>query len=202
MHWEYFFNPIIKWWQQSKIRTWALENPSKVFKLAGVSGFILICVIVYLLIPTKQPVYKQPDLDWYYDLNTGELFKAAAGLVPPIPAPSGPDPNGLAAGVKAFVYQHPNDPNGPMPFLAYLQTTAPGKKETAQAILNNPNPSPQSIMQLDKLLQIKRIKDQIWFPADSPQAKWITTETLKAKYGYKPVYFPPTKDKTIPAIEK
>ncbi len=70
-------------------------------------GCVLVVVVAGISIwwqvrPPPRPAI--PARDWYYDLNTKQLFAAAAGQLPPIAAPSGPLPDGSPAGVKAMVF--------------------------------------------------------------------------------------------------
>jgi hypothetical protein len=190
MHWEYFVYGIKKWWDQSKIRNWAIANPDTVFKLTGVSLILLVLTIIYVLIPSKQPNMYEPELAWFYDMNTGKLFKAEARLLPPIDSPSGADPNGKQAGVKAFVYKYMGDPNA-QPFVAFLQTTAPGKKQEIAAILESEKESSQnSANKVQHMLMVKRVADKKWFAADSTEGLYIMA-TQVAKNGRRAVYYPP-----------
>jgi predicted transcriptional regulator len=190
MHWEYFTYGIRKKWEESRLRKWAIENPVKVFKLAGVSFIFLLIAIVYVLIPAAQPIMHEPELAWYYDMNTGKLFKAEARLLPPIEAPSGPDANGLPAGVKAFVYKYIGDANS-KPFLAFLQTTAPGKKEIVEQILRSEkSESQESANKIQSLTLVKRVKDKKWYPADSGEGVYVMMDKM-VKNGQRAVYYPP-----------
>ena len=65
---------------------------------------------------------------WFYDLNTGELFAAKFKSIPPIEAPSGPLPDGQAAGVRAYVYRY-IDQSDEEKFVAYVEKFTPQAAE-------------------------------------------------------------------------
>jgi hypothetical protein len=70
---------------------------------------VLVVIVTFLAV---NPFGKDRSLPgttrnvYYYDLNTGELFSASAGLIPPIDAPSGVllGTTSSKAGVRAYVF--------------------------------------------------------------------------------------------------
>jgi hypothetical protein len=104
---------------------------------------------------------------WFYDINTGELFKAKAKLIPPIEAPSGPLPDGNPAGVMAHVFTY-NDSNGvPKTFIAYLEKME--WKFVRESTDKNLTPE-EKIRNWASGRMIKRPEDVEWFRADSEEA--------------------------------
>ena len=84
-----------------------------------------IAYIVYGLLGSGR--IKATTQEWFYDLNTKQLFSAPASTVPPVAAPSGPLPDGSPAGVRAYVYGCENC-NKSSRFIAYLEMfTAEGR---------------------------------------------------------------------------
>lgn len=72
---------------------------------------------------------KEPHKNvWFYDLNTGGLFAAKFKSIPPIEAPSGPLPDGQAAGVRAYVYKY-IDQSDEEKFVAYIEKFTPQAAE-------------------------------------------------------------------------
>ena len=137
------------------------------------------------LIPDKPLKYKEPKKAWFYDLNTGKLFTAKSKLLPPIKAPSGPLSDGKSAGVKAYVF-YDNDPNGPEPFVGFLETLSPEAKEDWAASLKSKT---HSAKLWAKGRFFRRPDAQQWIPADSPEGIAIFEE-----------FFVPNNNKEPPRI--
>ena len=68
-----------------------------------------------------------PDA-WFYDLNTGQLFRAKSNGLPPIAAPSGPLPNGEHAGVRAKVFACGDCSDPSNRFIGWLEKLTPEVK--------------------------------------------------------------------------
>jgi len=85
------------------VRGWMYEHLTLVVSIAAVPLLVLLVLAIAKIFnhePPPKPVVIEND--WYYDLNTGKLFIAEAGLEPPIQAPSGPTPDGKPAGVRGL----------------------------------------------------------------------------------------------------
>jgi len=109
------------WWKDLAVRKWVNENPVFVMAITGASVLLLSVVIVWLVRPEHVPKVAEYKKEWYYDLNTGELFIAKKGLTPPIEAPSGPLPDGGPAGVRAYVLSHVDEPNEAEHLIAFIE---------------------------------------------------------------------------------
>ncbi|NQU09161.1 hypothetical protein HQ590_00095 [bacterium] len=73
--------------------------------LGAVAAVVLIAATIHLVWQIRGPRgLAAPSQDWFYDLNTQQLFAAPLGTIPPVAAPSGPLPDGKPAGVRAYVY--------------------------------------------------------------------------------------------------
>ncbi len=159
------------------------RHPQAVIAVAAVSTLIFLIILIVTSISNKPPKLKEPEKDWFYDLNTGKLFTAPRNTKPPVPAPSGPLPNGKPAGVKAYVFAYDTDPNESERLVAFLVTT-------------DPNAPPHDDNKKDrpwgKGLLIKTPDQEKWMPADSKQSRKIQQDSLVPNNnGELPSYYPP-----------
>jgi hypothetical protein len=173
--WENFQH----WWTEQGPRKWINNNPKIVLTVTTLSAIILILAIIPLLRANKIDPIKSSENQWYYDLNTNELFTAQKGLPVPTEAPSGPLPNGKPAGVRACVLSFKLEPKESETFIGYLETSDPNAK----------NLTSQTWSQ-GKL--IRRIQDDQWFTPQSSKGKKIIQEAFIADmHGERPIYVKP-----------
>ncbi|NQU11620.1 hypothetical protein HQ590_12575 [bacterium] len=102
-------------------------------KVVGIASVLVLVLAVVLILRQLRPPPRPaiPSQDWYYDLNTQQLFAAPVAQLPPIPAPSGPLPDGSPAGVRAVVYGC-QDCGAADRSIIYLETyTAAARNEAA-----------------------------------------------------------------------
>ena len=122
-------------------------------------------------------------------MNTGRLFTAEKGLVPPIDAPSGTLPDGSPAGVRAYVLSYVDDPNEAERFIAFLETSNP------QDVSNGPQkPGPKltPAMRWGRGKLLRRLQDKQWVPGDSAYGQAIFSQAFAPnKNGERPSYYPP-----------
>jgi hypothetical protein len=172
------------------LRKWVNEYPTVTQAIAAASGMLLLAVIIWLLLPAKAPPQIVTiEKEWYYDLNTGDLFIAPKGLEPPIPAPSGPLPDGKPAGVRAYVLGFGYEPNEYERFIGFLETT-PTPEILARWPVRRENLSAAKKWGKGKL--IRRTDDKIWFPADSAMGQRIMEEAFAPNEdGERPTYCRP-----------
>jgi len=168
-------------------REWINGNPQFVVSAALISGIVLLTIGMWLLIPDKPAPVQTIEEEWFYDLNTGKLFTAEKGLTPPIEAPSGPQPDGEPAGVRAYVLAY--KPNESEPFIGFLETSAPNDVKTRW---------PTRPMRRSAATQwgwgkfLRRIEDERWVPADSSQGRQIFDEAFAPNAdGERPIYCRP-----------
>ncbi len=171
------------------VRSWINEYPTVVFSIAAASVMLLLAIVIWLSIPDKPLPIVTIEKEWYYDLNTGKLFTAEKGLAPPIEAPSGPLPDGTAAGVRAYVLSYVYEPNESERFIAFLETTTspeilaklPTRRDTVNAA-----------KKWGKGKMVRRIDDKLWIPADSKWGQQILEEAFAPnKDGERPTYCRP-----------
>jgi len=186
---QYFKYELLRWWERRSIRPWVNRNIPFVL----VAGFVLlagaIAALVWVSLPEKVVQVVKYDYDWYYDLNTDKLFKAVAGQMPPIAAPSGPLPDGKPAGVRAYVFSYSDDPNTTDTFIGFLETTDP----------NVPDQKPSSVdlryegaAELTKGRLVRPPDKNIWFPANSRMGRAVINRAFRPnKKGQRPTYVPP-----------
>jgi len=103
------------------LREWLNRNPRIVVGVSIACLVVFLAVLIVQLLPERPERSEKYDKEWFYDLNTGKLFSAKEGLVPPIDAPSGRLPNGEAAGVRAFVFSYVSEPNESECFIGFLE---------------------------------------------------------------------------------
>lgn len=81
---------------------WIKANQRVIAASVGVVWLLTMAVVGYSTMPRSARATTGPTV-WYYDLNTGFLFKAPE-RTPPIDAPSGLTDDGKPAGVRAYVF--------------------------------------------------------------------------------------------------
>ncbi len=168
-----------QWWTERGPRRWINNNPKLVLTLAALSLIILLLAIIPLFRTEKIDPIKPSGDEWYYDLNTNELFTAPKGLPVPIEAPSGPLPNGKPAGVRACVLSFALEPKESETFIGYLETSDPNAKNLTGATWSE-----------GKL--IRRIQDEQWFTPKSSKGQKIIQEAFVADIdGERPIYVTP-----------
>ena len=168
-----------QWWSERGPRKWINNNPKFVVSVAALSLIILILAIIPLLRTEKIDPIKPTDNEWYYDLNTNELFIAPKGLPVPTEAPSGSLPNGKPAGVRACVLSFALEPKESETFIGYLETSDPNTKN-----ITGGNWSKGKL--------IRRIQDDQWFTIQSSKGKEIIQEAFLADInGERPIYVRP-----------
>ncbi len=168
-----------QWYAEQGPRKSINNNPKLVVTLVALSTIILVAAIISLFRGKKIEPIKPSENQWYYDLNTQELFVAPKGLPLPTDAPSGPLPNGQPAGVRACLLSYELEPNESDTFIGYLETSDPNAKNLTE----------QSWSQ-GKL--IRRIQDEQWFATKSAKGKEIIQKAFIADmHGERPIYVRP-----------
>lgn len=163
-------------------RKWINRNRRIVIIVTNISVIILIIVIVSMLRSNETVQESNPKLEWYYDLNTGELFVSKAGQIPPITAPSGPLPDGRPAGVRAYVFSYVEEPNESERIIGFLETRDPN-------YIVDSKDGPR----YGEGMLIKRVKDKQWFPAVSPQGRAIFQRAITPNEKDEIPYYVPVK---------
>ena len=131
------------------------RNPKPILALAIITFFVFAAVVISMLGDGAPPPVVPHSSEWYYDLNTDELFAAPEGLTPPIDAPSGASADGTAAGVRAHVFTYIEEPNESEYYIGFLETEEPGGVKL-----------------------IRRMRDPNWHPVESAQGRVIITEAF------------------------
>jgi hypothetical protein len=171
------------------VRRWINEYPTVIFSVASASVVLLLAIIIWLLIPDKPLPIVTIEKEWYYDLNTGKLFTAEKGLEPPIAAPSGPLPDGMPAGVRAYVLSYAYEPNESERFIAFLETKA---SPEILAKLPKRRDDVSAAGKWRKGKMIRRVDDKLWIPAESQLGRQILEEAFAPnKNGERPTYSRP-----------
>jgi len=159
-------------------------------KIAAVVGFLvallLLSGVVKIVRRAPKPGLRESKRVWFYDLNTGKLFVASGKQVGPIPAPSGPLPNGERAGVRAHVYSFLRDPNESERFIAFLEKPDPN------APVEDLNPDRNDFKAWAQGRLIKRPGSDTWIEPATPRGRQIyDVLTRPDQYGQVPLYHTP-----------
>jgi len=177
------------WWEDSAGRRWVNDNPALVMIVTCASVLLLLLVVVWLSWPEQLPEVVEVKNEWFYDLNTGELFTAKKGLTPPIEAPSGPLPDGKPAGVRAYVLSYVDDPNEAERFIAFLEIADP---QATNDVPDRPGPKLTPAQRWGRGRLLRRLNDKKWVPGDSPQGQAIfSIVSTPNENGQRPRYYQP-----------
>jgi len=155
------------------IREWINTNPRIIIGMTFASVLILLVMVICMLMPEETIKVEEYDKEWFYDLNTGELFAAKSGLIPPIKAPSGPLLNGEPAGVRAYVFSYSNEPNESNRFIGFLEIPDPNAKDDKLLSLGS-TATGAELWGQGRL--IRRVEDERWVPANSNDGRAILGE--------------------------
>ena len=152
------------------------DNPALVLAVVFLSTTVLVgSIMLHLRAKGIAPV-EAAEKQWYYDLKTGELFVAAKGWAVPTEGPSGPTANGEPAGVRACVLSFALEPSESERFIGFLEKPDPNATGTTGGKWSQ-----------GKL--IRRVEDEQWFAAESPQGQAIIEEAFVADIdGERPSY--------------
>ncbi len=146
----------------------AKRRPVLTICVAAVPVIIILFLIVTLPTMKQSAIPEVINKEWYYDLNTGDLFASKSGQTPPIEAPSGPHEDGMLAGVRAYVfYKNGDEKNMIIGFLEKEQTVETNHSDDANVPVS--------------LKLIKKVDGAEWVPANSEQGRAIAREYFSGK---------------------
>jgi len=186
---QYLGIEIKQWWERLGVRKWINQHPRIIIGTTTASVLVLLIVVISVLIPEKTIEVEDYAKEWFYDLNTGSLFVARKGLIPPIKAPSGPLPSGAPAGVRAYVFSYVDEPNEAERFIGFIETTDPNAEERELGSAGIPVGGAK---QWGRGRLIRRLGDEQWVPANSPQGRLILRKIfLPNEAGELARYYPP-----------
>ncbi len=178
-----------RWWEELAARKWANDNQALVMAIACASVLLLLAVVVWLAWPEPMVPVVEYKKEWFYDLNTGELFTAKKGLTPPIEAPSGSLPDGGLAGVRAYVLSYVDEPNEAERFIAFIEIADP---RSPNEVPDRPGPKLTPARRWGRGRLLRRLEDEQWVPGDSPQGQTIFSEAFGPdETGERPSYYQP-----------
>ncbi len=157
------------------LRRWINRQDPRL--IIGITVFTVLMLIgvIGLFSGPGAPEVQEFKKAWYYDLNTGKLFVAKGGLIPPIEAPSGPLPDGSPAGVRAYVFTFAAEPNESDRFIGFLETTDPNAGINGSGSEGGRRGGFASWGQ-GKL--IRRVEDEKWVSGSSKEARAILDEAF------------------------
>ena len=158
------------------LRKWInRRDPRIIIGITVVTVVFFLIIIISLLSGPEIAEIIEYKKSWYYDLNTGELFAARKGLIPPVEAPSGPLPDGSPAGVKAHVFTYVPEPNESELFIGFLETSDPNADVNSRTSAMQKTNSAASWGQ-GKLF--RRVEDKKWVLGSSKEGRAILEEAL------------------------
>jgi hypothetical protein len=183
--WKYIKYDIEQLWERIALRRRINTHPRIIIAVTNVS---VIIFLILMFQTYRQAMVKRVvdyEKEWFYDLNTGQLFTADKELVPPIESPSGPLPDGGPAGVRAYVFSYVEEPNESQRYIGFLEKV-------------DPNFAKEASEQTDDMTRwgrgklIRRAGDKEWVPADSRAGREILQEALVPnENGQNPYYTTP-----------
>lgn len=158
------------------VRRWInRQDPRIIMGITVFTVLAFIIVVISLFSGPEAPEIKEFEKAWYYDLNTGKLFVAKSGLVPPIEAPSGPLPDGRPAGVRAHVFTFAAEPNESERFIGFLETTDPNAEFTG----SGPDEGRTGgFVSWGEGKLIRRVEDEKWVSGSSKEARAILNDVF------------------------
>ena len=173
---DWLIYEIQRKWEQLSLRNWLNKNPRLIIGVTAASVFLFLLILIGRLTPGQTLNIETYEKEWFYDLNTGELFVAKSGLAPPIDAPSGPLPNGEPAGAKAYVFSYASEPNESDRFIGFLEIPNPKAQEEK---LEPSKPRTGGAQQWGHGRLIRRVDDENWIPANSSEGQIILNKALQ-----------------------
>jgi len=184
---DWLIYEIQRRWEQLALRRWINNNPRLIIGITIASVFLFLVIVIGRLLPRGAVNIEDYDKEWFYDLNTSELFVAKAELAGPIEAPSGPLPNGKPAGVKAYVLSYSSEPNESNRFIAFLEMPDPNAEERTETVKPEGGAEQRGRGKL-----IRRVDNKKWYPANSSRGQTILNEAFRPnENGQRPHYCPP-----------
>lgn len=172
-------------------RGWINAHSGLVIGVACLSAVLLCLVVVWVLWPTASASFQSGGPVWFYDVNTGQLFVGRSKHGGPIPAPSGPLPDGGPAGFRAHVYSYVLEPNESELFVGFLERPDPGAGDSqSTSDMKDFNAWARSRL-------IKRVEDKQWVAATGPEGREILQGLLRPnRQGQTPLYQTPAAVKS------
>ncbi len=157
---------------RSNLRGWINEHPGWVIGLACLSVVLVGLVLISAFRSRASASFEPGKSAWFYDVNAGRLFVGRSKRAGPVPAPSGPLPDGGPAGFRAHVYSYVLDPNESELFVGFLERPDPeaGTKRPTQDM------SDVDVWARGRL--IRRVDDAQWVKAAGPEGQAILQELL------------------------
>jgi hypothetical protein len=192
------YRPPESWWTRNW--SWVVVVGGCVGVFCVASGFIVVMLVVRVnQFPGQTAAMMTPPpiaSNYYYDLNTQQLFVDDAELIPPIHTASGEyvaaDGAGSGAGVKAYVFACGDCSDPTKRFIGYLEMYTPEAQQKMQQFMMQAQQPGASISPEAYLMYeegqvsgrlIKRADDEQWVPAESDEGALIVNElTMKCPH--------------------
>jgi hypothetical protein len=168
---------IAKRWEKLELREKINNHATTVLTVSTVSVVSLVVLVIWASLGPRKPVVMDDfKKEWYYNLSTGQLFRAKTGQLPPIATP-GQQEGSEAMGVRAYVMSYKSEPQMSDIFVAYLEKFAPeSKAEIQQLLKGDAEQSKQAVRLWNKSRLIKRPEDPNWLEASSSEGKLLISE--------------------------
>ncbi len=167
-----------------RIDRYSFGEGLKIFMGLLLSCGLIALVLVFTMGRSTEPEWTSPEQSWFYDQNTGELFKGQWSELGPIEAPSGPNKKGEPAGIRAHVYSYAVQPEDADLFVGFLERPDPAyrdKKSLTADVKDYP--------QWARGRLVKRPEDKQWVSAASAEGHGIVRGIIQPNAkGQTPIY--------------
>lgn len=156
-----------------QIREWMNNNSAAVTLGAVIVMFCALGILYCQLTSGGRGRGQQITHQYFYDLNTGELFEAEINLHPPIAAPSGPLQRdmrplrqGGPAGVRARVFSCTDCADRSSHFIGYLEMYP----ESVKRRLEQAGDQAMMMMEMEAMqMLVRRPDSERWVSSDRPE---------------------------------
>ena len=122
-----------------------------------------------------------PRREWFFDVNTHQLYVVPRGQISPADAPSGPLPDHTPAGVRAYVYGC-GDCAEAHRFIAYLEMSSPELQAKMKAPIDDGSAEPRRPAYGEATpgrgTLVSRADEIQWFEMTSPEGQQILAQSL------------------------
>lgn len=189
--WNHFKYRLYEAFRDRKLRALLNEYPGVVYGVFGVCAAVLLVVWLAGFFPGRPEGFEPVRRQWFYDMNTGELFTAGMDAEPPIKAPSGNLEDGSPAGVRAYVFTENPGAGREAWYVGWIETTTPAEDaeeaaEPAAAAADEAALSGQEQPTVRGVRWVMRPDAGEWVEADSREGRDLVREVLEGTGGKRP----------------
>ena len=152
------------------VKDWINENPKIVIPVTTAS--VLALILVFVLRPPRTARFEGYSKEWFYNLNTGELFVAETDRTKP--GEVGAD--GQPAIARAHVLSYAYDPNESERFIGFLEIPDP---HANQDRLFPSQSKGGAAERWGRGKLIRTLSDRRWVPADNDEGRALIQDVFR-----------------------